>query len=180
MISSITASPSINRIIPIRFIQFHGAGGPVGQDKLQIRIDELNAASAHAGSRGLRLGYHNHFWEWRALEAGSVAFDELAARLDPAVELELDIYWARTAGRDPSAEIARHGSRVTRLHLKDGPADQPESPMTALGDGAVDLRSAMRAAKHADFMLVELDQCATSMREAVRRSAEWLGLKPGP
>lgn len=137
--------------------------------------DELNAACALARSRGLRLGYHNHFWEWRALEDGRLAFDALVARLDAGVELELDTYWAKTAGRDPAAEIAKHGARVTRLHLKDGPADKPESAMTALGEGVVDLSAAMKAAQHADWMLVELDQCAGEMREAVRRSAEWLG-----
>jgi sugar phosphate isomerase/epimerase len=138
--------------------------------------DELNAASALAASRGLRLGYHNHFWEWRPLADGRTAFDALVARLDPALELELDIYWATTAKRDPAALIREHGARVTRLHLKDGPADEPESPMVALGDGAVALRSAMGEAKHADWMLVELDRCAGEMKEAVRRSSEWLGL----
>ena len=146
----------------------------VSASSVAALADELNAACALARSRGLRLGYHNHFWEWRVLEDRRLAFDALVARLDPAVELEIDIYWATTAGRDPSAEIAKHGARVTRLHLKDGPADKPESPMTALGDGVVDLRSAMRAATHADWMLVELDQCAGEIREAVRRSAEWL------
>jgi sugar phosphate isomerase/epimerase len=138
--------------------------------------DELNAAASRARERGLRLAYHNHFWEWRALEDGRAALDALLARLDPRVELELDVYWARTAGRDPAAEIARYGARVTRLHLKDGPADAPESPMTALGAGVVDLRSAMAAARHADWQLVELDRCAGDMREAVRASAAWLGL----
>jgi sugar phosphate isomerase/epimerase len=138
--------------------------------------DELNEACALAQRRGLRLGYHNHFWEWRALENRRAAFEALVARLDPAVELELDVYWATAAKRDPAAVIREYGARVTRLHLKDGPADEPESPMTALGDGVVELRSVMSAATHADWMLVELDQCAGEMREAVRRSAEWLGL----
>ncbi len=138
--------------------------------------DELNAASALAKNRGLRLGYHNHFWEWRLLENGRSAFDALVASLDPAVELELDIYWLKTAGRDPATVVTELGARVTRLHLKDGPADEPESPMVALGDGVVDLRSAMRAAVHADWMLVELDACAGEMKAAVRRSAVWLHL----
>ncbi len=138
--------------------------------------DELNAACALARNHGLRLGYHNHFWEWRSLEDGRAAFDVLVARLDLSVELELDIYWAKTAGRDPAAVIRDHGARVTRLHLKDGPADEPGSPMVALGDGVVDLRSAMREASYADWMLVELDRCAGEMKEAVRRSARWLHL----
>jgi sugar phosphate isomerase/epimerase len=139
--------------------------------------DELNAACALAQSRGLRLGYHNHFWEWRALEDGRAAFDALVAQLDPAVEIELDVYWATAAKRDPAGEIRAFGPRVTRLHLKDGPGDTPESPMVALGDGVVDLRGAMLAAQHADWMLVELDRCAGKMTEAVQRSAEWLDLR---
>jgi sugar phosphate isomerase/epimerase len=138
--------------------------------------DELNVAHAAAHERGLRLGYHNHFWEWRALDDGRAACDALVARLDPAVELELDIYWATTAKREPATLIRELGARVTLLHLKDGPADKFESPMVALGDGVVDLTSAMQAATHADWMLVELDQCAGEMKEAVRRSAEWLGI----
>lgn len=137
--------------------------------------DELNAVCAAARERGLRLGYHNHFWEWTALPDGSCAFDALLARLEPGVEIELDVYWAKTAKRDPAAELRTLGPRATRLHLKDGPADAPESPMLALGDGVVDLRSAMREARHADWMLVELDACAGEMKAAVRRSAEWLG-----
>jgi sugar phosphate isomerase/epimerase len=136
--------------------------------------DELNAACALARGRGLRLGYHNHFWEWTALEDGTPAFDALLARLDSTLEVELDVYWATTARRDPAALIRALGPRVTRLHLKDGPADRFGSPMVALGEGAVDLRGAMRAAAHANWMLVELDQCAGEMKEAVRRSAAWL------
>ncbi len=145
-------------------------------DGVAAIADELNAASALARRRGLRLGYHNHFWEWRTLPDGRCAFDALLARLEPAVEIELDVYWAATAQRDPAAVLRELGARATRLHVKDGPADAPESPMVALGDGAVDLRSAMRAAEHADWMLVELDRCAGEMKAAVKRSAEWLGL----
>ena len=135
---------------------------------------ELNAASAAAQSRGLRVAYHNHFWEWTALADGRSAFDVLLAELDSAVEIELDVYWATTAKRGPAALLRTLGTRATRLHLKDGPADKPDSPMVALGDGVVDLSAAIEAASHADWMLVELDACAGEMREAVRRSAEWL------
>jgi sugar phosphate isomerase/epimerase len=147
-------------------------------DAVAALANELNAAHALAHSRGLRLGYHNHFWEWRALEDGRVAFDALLARLDPALEIELDVYWAATAGRDPAAELRALGARVTRLHLKDGPADKPESPMVALGDGVVEITGAMQAAAHADWMLVELDACAGDMKQAVQKSADWLELAP--
>lgn len=159
---------------PLVVVPFAHPSRFASASEIAALAEELNTASALARSRGLRLGYHNHFWEWRPLADGRPAFDELAARLEPAVELEIDVYWTRSAGRDPAAVIAAHGARVTRLHLKDGPADEPSSPMTALGEGVVDLRGAMDAAKHADWMLVELDRCAGDVREAVRRSAQWL------
>jgi hypothetical protein len=34
----------------------------------------------------------------------------------------------------------------------------------------------MREAAHADWQHVELDHCAGEMKQAVRRSAEWLGI----
>jgi sugar phosphate isomerase/epimerase len=163
---------------PLVVVPFAHPDRFASDDGVAALAGELNAAHALARSRGLRLGYHNHFWEWRALERGRAAFDALVAHLDPAVELELDVYWATTAKRDLASLITALGARVTRLHLKDGPADEPESPMTALGEGVVALTSAIAAATHADWMLVELDQCAGKMTEAVRRSAEWLRLTP--
>ena len=135
--------------------------------------DELNAALPLAQERGLALGYHNHFWEWRKLPDGRAAFDAMLDRLDPGVVLELDVYWAQVAGQDPVALLERLGARAARLHMKDGPADAPEAAMTAAGDGKVDLAAAA-AASPAAWHIVELDRCDTDMFEAVERSYAYL------
>ena len=132
--------------------------------------ERLNVAARDAGSRGLSLSYHNHFWEWTPLPDGALAFDRLLSQLDPAVGLELDIYWALTAGQDPAAILQANRDRIRFLHLKDGPADGPASPMTAAGDGRVDLAAAVAAAPDTAHCFVELDQCAGSMWDAVERS----------
>jgi sugar phosphate isomerase/epimerase len=68
-----------------------------------------------------------------------------------------------------------HGSanRAPLLHLKDGPADDPKAPMTALGDGAMDL-PAILAASHASWHIVELDRCAGDMWRAIEDSFHYL------
>jgi hypothetical protein len=55
--------------------------------------------------------------------------------------------------------------------------------MTALGEGVVDIPSVVKAgAESTDWLIVELDRCATDMMEAVRKSYQYLiekGLAPG-
>ena len=61
----------------------------------------LNGAVEAAESRGMTLGYHNHYFEFVTVD-GKSAFDLFLDALDPRVVLEIDIYWAQTGGSDPA------------------------------------------------------------------------------
>jgi sugar phosphate isomerase/epimerase len=87
---------------------------------------------------------------------------------------EVDIYWAQVGGSDPKDVVAALGSRVGLLHVKDGPADEPPSPMVAVGDGVVDIPGVLAASPTARWHIVELDRCDTDMFDAVERSYEYL------
>lgn len=142
-------------------------------DGLQRAAAILNEASAVAQDNGLTLGYHNHWWEFAPL-AGRPAYDHFVAALAPEVFLELDVYWAQTGGVDPAAAVRQLGARAPLLHLKDGPAVQGE-PMLALGDGVVDIPACVAAGgAHTEWLIVELDACATDMLAAVERSYQYL------
>ncbi|HEV7812742.1 MAG TPA: TIM barrel protein, partial [Leifsonia sp.] len=62
-------------------------------DDVQSIADRLNAAAAKAAEFGLRVGYHNHWWELEHRFDGRTALDQLVDRLDPRVVLEVDAYW---------------------------------------------------------------------------------------
>jgi hypothetical protein len=47
-------------------------------------------------------------------------------------------------------------------------------PQVALGQGVVDVEACARAAVHADWLIVELDECATDMLEALEVSYRYL------
>jgi len=133
----------------------------------------LNEASAVAQAHGLSLLYHNHWFEFQPVE-GRPAYDRLRDCLAPEVLFEVDTYWAQTAGVDPAALLRDLGPRAPLLHLKDGPAVQGQ-PMTALGTGVMDIPGLLAAsAGRAEWLIVELDECATDMFEAVRRSYQYL------
>src|SRR5258708_7203537 len=94
--------------------------------------------------------------------------------LSPAVFFEVDTYGPQTAGADAAAVLAELGPRAPLLHLKDGPAVQGQA-MLALGEGVMDIPALLQAsASHAEWLIVELDNCDTDMVEAVQRSYQYL------
>ncbi|MBO0801906.1 MAG: sugar phosphate isomerase/epimerase [Nocardiopsaceae bacterium] len=134
---------------------------------------ELNEGAAKARDRGLRFGYHNHWFEPGSSVAGKTGLEVLADALDPDVVLEVDTYWAAVGGQDVPRLLERLGDRVRYLHVKDGPVTR-DDPMTAVGAGRMPVAEILAAAKSAEWHVVELDECATDMLTAVRESLEWL------
>ena len=104
---------------------------------------------------------------------GRYAYQVMLELLDPGIQLEIDTYWVQTGGVDAVKAIQESGKRATLLHIKDGPATTTE-PMQALGTGAIDIPALLKAATHAEWLIVELDRCATDMAEAVAKSVKYL------
>ena len=134
--------------------------------------DLLNGLSERAAGYGLRLGYHNHWWELEPLIDGVHALEVLAERLEPDVFLEVDTYWAAVGGAQVPDLLRRLGDRVLALHVKDGPVVKGE-PQTAVGDGVMPVPEILAAAPSA-WRVVELDSCATDIFEALARSHAYL------
>jgi sugar phosphate isomerase/epimerase len=127
------------------------------------------------------VGYHNHWWEFDHEIDGQTPYAWLQQLVDPSVFMQLDIYWAKFGGHEPADVITSLGTRVRMLHVKDGPL-QPPSPMTAVGEGKVDIAGALGASSDVQWHVVELDECATDMFDAVEASYRFLvgnGLSSG-
>ncbi|WP_367137485.1 sugar phosphate isomerase/epimerase family protein [Saccharothrix sp. HUAS TT1] len=116
----------------------------------------LNAAAEVAADHGLRVGYHNHWWELASRIDGRSAFEVLADRLDPAVVLEVDTYWATVGGEDAPALLRRLGGRVHAIHVKDGGLARDGSGQVPAGQGRVPVADVLAAAPDA-LRVVEFD-----------------------
>ncbi|MGB0386224.1 MAG: sugar phosphate isomerase/epimerase family protein [Ardenticatenaceae bacterium] len=135
--------------------------------------ERYNAANAVAQANGMGFGIHNHWWEFESVE-GRYPYQILLKEMDPTIFFEIDTYWVKTAGLDPVKVLEELGSRAPVLHIKDGPATRHE-PMVAVGDGTMDFAAILAAAEgHTECLVVELDECATDMMDAVARSYEYL------
>lgn len=145
-------------------------------DQIKANCEQLNKINQSIRGHGLTLSYHNHWWEFGDV-GGRRAFDLLLEGLEPTVNIEPDTYWIKTAGVDPAEVVRALGSRAPLLHIKDGPAVKGQ-PMTAVGDGVVDVPAIIGAAsKSTDWLVVELDDCATDMLQAVQKSYQYLTSK---
>jgi sugar phosphate isomerase/epimerase len=139
---------------------------------LRDLVSACNEAAAIAQDRGLQFGMHNHWWEFEPVE-GERPIRLLHESLAPDIFWQLDVYWARTGGADPTTVLAELGPRIGSLHLKDGSAVRGE-PMTALGRGVLDLPRILRAPTRPVDWVIELDECATDPLEAARESLAYL------
>ncbi len=142
-------------------------------DGIQEVCELLNQANEVARRNGFELGYHNH-WGELAVVDGRPALERMLDQLDPTVFFEVDAYWVKVGGQDPVAIVQALGSRVPLLHVKDGPADGREAAMLAVGQGNLDYAAIIGAASAADWLIVELDRCATDMLTAVEQSYQYL------
>ena len=135
--------------------------------------DLFNQAAQVATENGLTLSIHNHWWEFELLN-GKPVYKYMLEYLDKSVLFEVDVYWATTAGANPAAVVKELGKRAPLLHIKDGPCVK-DQPMTAVGDGKVDVQAVIKAsAKTAEWLIVEIDNCATDMLAAVKKSHDYL------
>jgi len=99
----------------------------------------LNVAGTKAKAAGLQFGYHNHDFEFAPID-GTTGFDILTSQTDASlVKLELDMYWAVKAGKDPVTIMKQMNGRVICCHVKDmGPP--PERAWADVGTGSINFK----------------------------------------
>jgi sugar phosphate isomerase/epimerase len=157
-----------------RVISGFGAEGFKTADAIKATCDMFNQAAENVAKAGLTFGVHNHWWEYEKLADGTPAYKVMLQHADPRVFFELDVYWIQTGGCNPAEVVAEFGKRAPLLHIKDGPCQQNQ-PMTPVGEGQVDIPAVVKAAKNnAEWLIVELDTCATDKLEAVAKSYQYL------
>jgi len=125
--------------------------------------DDLNRAGQMARRVGLRLGYHNHNWEFFRLtdDPSRTAFDVLVEETDPRyVHFQLDLFWSWRGAHDPVDILERLDGRVRQYHVKDmNQAGSFEDP----GQGLIDFVRIFRTQEVEEY-IVERDDAGTPPR----------------
>lgn len=89
-------------------------------DDYKYAAEQLNKAGELAKKSGIKIGYHNHFWEFREFANGTKGLDILLAFTEPElVTFELDIYWISKSGLSAQSYFNKYPGRFSMWHIKD-------------------------------------------------------------
>jgi sugar phosphate isomerase/epimerase len=145
-----------------------------GLDHWKSVADGLNAAAETLESAGVKVGYHNHDAEFRAVD-GVRPMEFLAKNTEPSVVLQLDVGTCLEAGADPEAWIKANPGRIRSLHLKDWSANPEVGFKVLFGEGAADWKRILAAAESAggaEYYLMEQEGSRYSQLETARLCLE--------
>ena len=144
-------------------------------DNYRRFADLFNSAGETARKAGLRLGYHNHDFEFKPLD-GVIPYDLLLQRTDPKlVAMEMDLFWVTKGGKTPQEYFNRFPGRFEAVHVKDmGPA--PEQKMVDVGQGKIDFARIFAQQKKAGikYFFVEHDNPEPTALGSAKNSFDYL------
>ncbi|MBW8686959.1 sugar phosphate isomerase/epimerase family protein [Chitinophaga rhizophila] len=176
-------------IVPIPPLQLWDK---LATDDYKFIADQLNKAGEEARKLGMRVGYHNHFWEFKQQpDVNTTGYEIMLKGTDPSlVTFELDLFWAIKSGIDPVALFKQHPGRFSMWHVKDidkgtqekivgGDNDKktsmeilPKVKFAEVGTGAVNFKELFANASVAGlkYAFVEQDQISIDPFESIKTS----------
>jgi len=174
----------------------HALWDKLTSDDFKFMATQLNKAGELAKKSGMKVGYHNHFWEFRQLADVKTSGYEIMLKETEAslVSFELDLFWAIKAGSDPVALFKKYPGRFAMWHVKDidksatekiagGEADHktsmeilPKVKFAEVGSGAVDFKTIFANASTAGvkYAFVEQDQISIDPFVSIKKSYDYV------
>lgn len=117
-------------------------------------IDVLNRFGAMSSIEGVQACYHNHDFEFEAMD-GEIPYDLMLKECDPElVKFELDLYWTAHAGVNTQAYLNAQPQRFPLCHVKDRSGS---GEMVDVGEGTIDFPAMFRAGAGLQHHFVEHD-----------------------
>lgn len=105
---------------------------------------ELNKIGERTRKEGIQLGFHNHHFEFRAID-GVLIYDKLMGEFDPKlVKMQFQVA-VISLGYKAATYLRKYPGRFSSLHLADWSATEKKS--VAVGSGIVDWKDLFAAAK---------------------------------
>ena len=138
-------------------------------------VKSLIRAGEDCKKAGIQFGYHNHDFEFAAME-GQMPFDYLLKQTDPKlVKIELDLYWITKARQQPEKYFAMYPGRFELFHVKDMD-NTPKEFFAEVGRGLIDFKSIFQQSKKAGVKhyFVEQDETPGSPFDSIKISYDYL------
>lgn len=155
---------------------------PFDVEDARRAAEDFNLAGQQLAENGLSFSYHNHGFEFRPHEDGTL-FDFLVENTNPDyVNFEMDVFWVAHPGHDPVALLEAYPERFKLMHLKDlkegvegdYSGSAPAGYDVQLGTGQVDFPALLRAAQHSAIEYFYIEDESDEVEERVPESREYI------
>lgn len=145
-------------------------------DDVKRAAELFSEAAEKAKKLGVKIGYHNHAYEFEIQSDGRRYIDVLKQETSPDVFFEFDVYWVSFADADPLATIKANQGCVELMHLKELSADLPKRNVE-IGSGKLDFATIIKAGQACGTKEFIVEQEAYTMPVAESCQASFLALK---
>lgn len=136
---------------------------------------KLNEAAVICKASGLKLGYHNHNFEFDK-QGDTTGYEIMLKETDPkSVQFEMDIYWVVRSGNDPVKLFKEHPGRFPMWHVKD--MDKADHTInTEVGSGTIDFKNIYKYAKLAGLkhLIMEQENFSIDPYVSIKKSADYI------
>lgn len=145
-------------------------------------VDVFNSAGKQLKEKGITFVYHAHGYEFQKYGDGTF-FDYMLKNMNPEyANIEMDVFWFKNSGQDPTAWLRKYPKRFLLLHLKDrehGTQDNvtghaKDETNVVLGKGDVNIASVMSEAKKAGIKYAFIEDESPAPVEQVPQSLIYL------
>lgn len=144
-------------------------------DQYKELCELINKSAEVCKRYGIKMGYHNHDFEFVAIDE-QIPYDVMLAELDPTlVAMELDLYWIVRAGFSPADYFKKHPGRFELWHVKDMHKDDP-TKNADLGTGSINFAEIFNLKEQSGLrhFFVEQETYEVSSTDSVRKNYTYL------
>lgn len=143
----------------------HGKNRETLDDYKRV-AENCNKAAVEAKSAGIQLAYHNHNFEFEPKNGGKSGYDIFIAEFAPEMQFEVDVFWVKAGGVEPTGLIKQLKGRVSQLHLKDLKTGSTvpnyggvaKDAFEELGDGMIPMEPIIKVAAEAGVAHCHVEQ----------------------
>ena len=156
-----------------------------GRDQYKGHAEMLNRAGEALKGSEVKVGYHNHQFEFFDLGDGETGMSILLRETDPdLVNFELDLFWAALTGTDIVGLFEAHPGRFKMCHVKDLTGDASafrtsldfptivQTVMANVGEGDLPFETYFAASETAglEYYIAEHDNPPRPFRQSAETS----------
>lgn len=155
---------------------------PFDIEDAERTVRDFNEVGKRLAEAGLTFAYHNHGYEFRPHEDGTL-FDYIVQNTDPEyVSFELDLLWVAHPGADPVELLQKYPDRFTLMHLKDlkkgvegdFSGSAPTEYDVQLGTGQIDFPAVLKAAHESNIEHFYIEDESPEVVDRVPESREYI------